>query len=69
VAEFFPSLYLNLGKSHEDLHHADQAAEFYRRAAENLASLPAGAYRDMVEDGIRRGLQRIGSSTNLPSPR
>jgi hypothetical protein len=62
VAGFFASLYLNLGKSHEDLENVDQAGQLYACAAGKLASVPAGAYRDIVQDGIKRGLQRAGNS-------
>src|SRR4051812_32087629 len=54
VAEFLPSLYLNLGKSYEDLGNAERASELYQCAADRVDALPRGAYRDIVEDGIRR---------------
>jgi hypothetical protein len=59
AAEFLASLYLNLGKSHEDLGNADRARQLYRDGAGTIALLPAGAYRDLVQDGIDRGLQRL----------
>jgi len=59
VAEFFPSLYLNLGKSHEDLGNVSKAAHNYELAAQKLAALPTGGYRDIIQDGIARGLQRV----------
>ena len=68
VAGFLPSLYLNLGKSHEDLDNDDEARRLYECATENLASVPAGAYRDIVQDGITRGLQRVGNSQNSSKP-
>jgi hypothetical protein len=62
VAQFFPSLYLNLAKSHEDLGNAERARLFYECAADRLAFLPSGPYRDIIEDGIKRGLQRCATS-------
>src|SRR5438477_5954855 len=62
VAEFLPSLYLNLAKSHEDLGNPHRARELYECAADRLESLPVGAYRDIVEDGIKRGLRRVADS-------
>ena len=62
VAEFLPSLYLNLGKSYEDLGNAQRARELYECAAARLGFLSPGAYRDIVEDGIRRALQRVAAS-------
>ena len=66
VTEFLPSLYLNLGKSHEDLGNLEKAGELYKCAADRVSCLPAGAYRDIVEDGIKRGLQRVGPSSPDP---
>jgi tetratricopeptide (TPR) repeat protein len=63
TSQFLPSLYLNLGKSHEDLGNTAEARRLYERAAVNLTSLSAGAYRDIVQDGIIRGLQRVANST------
>ncbi len=65
VAGFFPSLYLNLGKSHEDLGNAAEARRLYQCTAENLSCLPDGSYREIVQDGIHRGLLRTRSSADL----
>src|SRR3974390_1759904 len=46
VAGFLAWLYLNLGKSNEDLENDDEARRLYECAADELASVPAGAYRD-----------------------
>jgi hypothetical protein len=62
VAEFFASLYLNLGKSCEDLENVVQARQLYACAAEKLASVPDGPYRDIMKEGIERGLQRVSNS-------
>lgn len=62
VAEFLPSLYLNLGKSQEDLGNAAEALRLYQCAAEKIECLAPGAYRDIVHDGIERGLRRIRDS-------
>src|SRR5579863_10506036 len=52
VAEFLPSLHLNLGKSHEDLGNLDAERQNFAKALDELACLPAGPYRDIVQDGI-----------------
>jgi tetratricopeptide (TPR) repeat protein len=62
VRGFFASLYLNLGKSHEDLGQLAEAGEFYRLAQATIDVLPEGAYRDMVTDGVTRGLERVAQS-------
>jgi tetratricopeptide (TPR) repeat protein len=59
VDGFFPSLYLNLGKSHEDLGHRELALEFYRRAQMVVRSIPESPYRTMLAGGIARGLARV----------
>jgi len=59
VAAFMPSLCLNLGKSLEDLGNTADARRLYRRASDMLDRLPAGGYRDIVQDGINRALQRV----------
>jgi tetratricopeptide (TPR) repeat protein len=59
VAGFYPSLYLNIGHSHEVLGNKQQAVEGYRSAERLLDALPAGPYADMVKDGVARGLARM----------
>jgi hypothetical protein len=59
VNEFFASLYLNLGKSHEDLGNLIDARRNYDSAAAKLQAIPAGAYRDIIQDGVERGLERV----------
>ncbi len=65
VASFYPSLYLNLGSSYEEIYHAEQdytevkrAREFFAKAAERAAALPPGGYADMVRSGAAAGLRR-----------
>ncbi|HYR08154.1 MAG TPA: hypothetical protein VEQ60_10315 [Longimicrobium sp.] len=59
VRGFYPSLYLNVGHSHEQLGDPDEARRFYALAAAAATDLPAGPYGDTVRDGITRGLQRV----------
>jgi hypothetical protein len=59
VAGFYPSLYLNIGYSHEVLGNKQQTIDAYRSAERLLDSLPAGPYADMVNDGVTRGLARM----------
>jgi tetratricopeptide (TPR) repeat protein len=58
VAGLLPSLYLNLGWSHEVLNEPAQARRLYQEGAACLPALPAGPYTDTVCDGITRGLER-----------
>jgi tetratricopeptide (TPR) repeat protein len=59
IESFFPSLYLNMGWSYEQLGQMEKAGEWYRRAGAVVDSLPANGYRDTVADGIRNGLARL----------
>jgi tetratricopeptide (TPR) repeat protein len=59
VEAFYPSLYLNMGKAHEDAGNKDEAKRFYGLAAEKAAVLPEGKYADTVRLGIAHGLERV----------
>ena len=59
VAGFYPSLYLNMGKAHEDLGKRDEARKFYGLAEGEAATLPEGKYGDMVRHGVAEGLKRL----------
>jgi len=56
---FIPSLYLNMGKAHEDLGNREEARKFYWMAEVKVASLPEGKYGDMVRRGVAEGLRRV----------
>jgi hypothetical protein len=60
IAGFLPSLYLNLGWSHEVLGDSGKARACYLAGAARLQELSAGPYTDVVRDGITRGLERTG---------
>jgi len=62
---FFPSLYLNLAKSHEDLKNLADARRFYLLAEEAAGMLPDGEdgeYSATVKRGIRNGLERVAGA-------
>lgn len=59
VQGFYPSLYLNMGKSHEDLGNREEAKRFYELASTKINQLSGDRYGDIVRDGIARGLQRV----------
>ena len=56
---FYPSLYLNMGKAHEDLGNRRDAKRFYELAAKVLSSLPEGRYGNVVRDAVERALLRV----------
>jgi tetratricopeptide (TPR) repeat protein len=56
--EFFPSLYLNMGKAHEELGNLGEACAFYDLAAQKANTLPAGPYGRLILQAIERGLKR-----------
>jgi hypothetical protein len=61
VQEFYPSLYLNMGKSHEDLGNLKDAKIFYALAADRMGCLPESPLTDMVRHGVVNGLQRTAN--------
>ncbi len=63
VAGFYPSLYLNMGYSHEILNNLDEAARYYTLAAARLDSLPEDDYGEVVRDAVARGQARIAAGT------
>lgn len=58
VRIFYPSLYLNVGKSHEDTGDKEEARRFYLLAADGAAGLPEGKLTDIVRRGAGEGLKR-----------
>jgi tetratricopeptide (TPR) repeat protein len=58
VSGFFPSLYLNIGRSHEELGDLAAARASYQQASAVLGRLNDDAYGDMLRDGITRALLR-----------
>lgn len=61
VREFYPSLYLNMGKAHEDLGNREAAKRFYQTAKKLLDSLPKGRYSAIVREAVERALLRTGN--------
>jgi hypothetical protein len=59
VREFYPSLYLNMAKAHEDLGNREGAKQFYQTAEKFLDSLPEGQYGTIVREAVERALLRI----------
>lgn len=54
-----PSLYLNIGKCHEDLEDYGLARETYNLANEYVRFLPDNGYGQMIKSGIKAGLLRL----------
>jgi tetratricopeptide (TPR) repeat protein len=61
VRGFYPSLYLNLGRSYEDIGDRAEARWYYAVAAERVDELPADGYGGMMCRGIAAGLRRTGA--------
>ena len=59
VHNFYPSLYLNLGKSHEELGSPAEARRCYGLAAELAVALPADPYGETVRAASAAGLERM----------
>src|SRR3569833_284075 len=57
----YPSLYLNIGKSYEQLNDVKEANKNYQFAADYSSFLPPGGYGDMIRSGIGEALKRTGT--------
>src|SRR5690606_23508745 len=62
VQGFYPSLYLNVGASHERLGDAAEARRWFERAAALLDTLPDGPYGQVVRRGVGAGLERTAAA-------
>lgn len=62
-----PSLYLNIGKCHEDLGELENARTNYEIGLEATAALPDDGYGQMIRSGLQNGLARIGRDQPVPS--
>jgi tetratricopeptide (TPR) repeat protein len=58
VNGFYPSLYLNLAHSHEQLGNHAEARRYYDLAAAESSELPEDRYAGIVREGIRKGQAR-----------
>ena len=59
VRSFYPSLYLNLGKSYEDLGDLSRARGLYDQGEQCLDDVPSGGYGEVVRQGLHNALQRV----------
>lgn len=65
AAGFLPSLYLNMGRSFEDVGRVDDARAAYLAASDHLVDVPASAYRTTLEEAIARGVSRTKDGATL----
>ncbi|MEO6525455.1 MAG: hypothetical protein ABIP93_02405 [Gemmatimonadaceae bacterium] len=59
VRSFYPSLYLNLGKSYEDCGDSSRARELYEQGERCIKDVPEGGYGEIVRQGLLNALQRV----------
>jgi len=64
VKAAYPSLYLNLGKCHEDLSNFENAEQHYQQGLTFSNHLNDDGYSNMVKTGLESGLKRISSKTS-----
>jgi hypothetical protein len=62
--KFYPSLYLDIGKAHEDLGNHEESRRFYEMAANFLVFLPEGRYGEVVREAVGRALRRSNDFIN-----
>ncbi len=55
----YPSLFLNVGKCHEDLGNIEKARENYREGLSFTSFLPDDGYGKLIHNGILNGLERM----------
>ena len=55
----YPSLFLNIGKCHEDLNDFELARIYYMKAHHYLEFLPDDGYGQMIKSGIIAAIERI----------
>ncbi|AKG52715.1 hypothetical protein DGWBC_0022 [Dehalogenimonas sp. WBC-2] len=60
VLGFYASLYLNVGKSNEDLGNLPEARHYYELASAKLDMVPDGEYKETLKSGIKTALERVG---------
>ena len=63
VEDFFPSLLLNLGHSHEQLGNIKEARRFYEQAVSRADALPEGRYGKIVRDAAWAGRKRVSDES------
>jgi hypothetical protein len=59
IEGFLPSLYLNLGKAHEDLGDLESARACYHLAEEFVHSLEDDTHGELVRGGVASALARV----------
>lgn len=55
-----PSLYLNVGKDHEDRGDAETARSYYEQGLRYAQDLADDGYGQLVVRGLKNGLERVG---------
>jgi tetratricopeptide (TPR) repeat protein len=59
IRSFFPSLYLNVGKSYEDIGNLARARELYEQGEQRLTDVADGGYGEIVRQGLQNALKRV----------
>jgi hypothetical protein len=62
VKAAYPSLYLNIGKCHEDLSDVKTALDYYQQGLTLCDHLKDDGYSKMVKSGLESGLKRVTSN-------
>jgi len=62
VGGFYPSLYLNMGWSYEQLGDYAEARRYYTLSCERFGSLGDDRYGDIVRQGAEGGLKRLDAA-------
>ncbi|PSL46498.1 hypothetical protein CLV51_103478 [Chitinophaga niastensis] len=65
IIAFYPSLYLNVAKSYENLRSFADAYKYYLLAHDCIQDLPDDGYGIMIRKGIEAGQERLKEKTPI----
>lgn len=69
VSGFYPSLYLNLGKAHQEIGEPAVAHAYFVRAAERVEDAPGDQYGDWNRFAVAEGLRATAHAAGQPTVR
>lgn len=59
IKEIYPSLYLNMGKSYEDLQYYTEALHYYQLGLDNVKDELLGSYGEMIRASFIEKIEKL----------